>query len=127
MLLLDSQALVWLMEDNPKLGKQTREKIARAVAVHFSSASIWELTIKAMLNKLTLPDGFHGSVIDAGLTELPLTSAHASAISLFPQLVRHDPFDRLLIAQASVENLQLITADRVLLALSDAPVFNAAS
>ncbi|RIQ25898.1 type II toxin-antitoxin system VapC family toxin [Jiangella rhizosphaerae] len=117
MLLLDSQAMLWLLDDNPRLGPAARTSISSAPLVHASAASVWELTIKAMLGKVSLPDGFVESLRDQGLTLLDVTAAHAEAIRDFPEIARHDPFDRLLVAQAASEGLRLITADRVLLDL----------
>jgi PIN domain nuclease of toxin-antitoxin system len=55
MLLLDSQALLWLLDDNPRLGPRARQAIKSAQGVHVSAATVWELTIKSMLGKLTVP------------------------------------------------------------------------
>jgi PIN domain nuclease of toxin-antitoxin system len=117
MLLLDSQAALWTLDDNPKLGKQARELIASATRVHVSAATVWELTIKSMLGKLSVPAGLTGRLTDQGLSLLGTTAEHAERIRDFPELVRHDPFDRLLVAQASLSSMQLVTADRVLLGL----------
>ena len=73
--------------------------------------------MKSMLGRLTLPDGLAGLLVDQGLASLPITADHASGIAGFPGLLRHDPFDRLLVAQARQERLDLLTADRVLLGL----------
>jgi len=75
MLLLDSQALLWLLDDSPRLGPQARRAITSAQGVH------------------------------------------VSAVRDFPELIRHDAFDRLIVAQASRAGLQLLTADHVLLDL----------
>ena len=91
MLLLDSQALLWLLDDNPRLGPRAREAITTAQGVYVSAATVWELTIKTMLGKLSIRD--------------------------FPELVSHDPFDRLLVAQAFRAGLGLLTADQILLSL----------
>lgn len=55
-------------------------------------------------------------VVSAGLAELPLTTTHGATVANFPALLRHDPFDRMLLAQAHVEGMPLLIADRVLLA-----------
>ncbi len=78
---------------------------------------MWELTIKAMLGKLVVPDKFTFRLAEQGLTLLGITAEHAEGIREFPELTHHDPFDRLLVAQASQAGLQLLTADRVLLGL----------
>jgi PIN domain nuclease of toxin-antitoxin system len=117
MLLLDSQALLWLLDDNPRLGPQARRLITSAQGVHVSAATVWELTIKTMLGKLSVPAGLPARLTAQGLELLSITAEHAEAIRDFPELNRHDPFDHLLVAQAARAGLQLLTADYVLLNL----------
>lgn len=117
MLLLDSQVLLWLLDDSPRLGRGARARIATADGVHVSAATVWELTIKAMLGKLSVPAGLSTRLIEQGLVPLNITPEHAEAIRDYPELTRHDPFDRLLVAQADRAGLRLLTADRVLLKL----------
>nr|WP_241740187.1 MULTISPECIES: type II toxin-antitoxin system VapC family toxin [Microbacterium] len=116
--MLDTNALLWLYKDSSDLGAQARQKIVRATRVHFSAASIMEISIKHMLGRLPLPggEGFPEVFIRSGLVELPLTSAHAAAMTDFPELTRHDPFDRMLVAQAASEAFELLTSDATLLA-----------
>jgi PIN domain nuclease of toxin-antitoxin system len=73
------------------------------------------------LGRIDLPgrDRFPNVFSDAGLRELPFTSDHAVAMLRFPALVRHDPFDRMILAQASAERMTLLTADATLLALGE--------
>jgi PIN domain nuclease of toxin-antitoxin system len=117
MVLLDSQALLWLLDDNPRLGPQARHAITSAQGVHVSAATVWELTIKAMLGKLTVPPDLSKRLAGQGLELLSITAEHAEAIRDFPELTRHDPFDRLIVAQASCAGLRLLTPDHVLLDL----------
>jgi PIN domain nuclease of toxin-antitoxin system len=117
MLLLDSQALLWLLDDNPRLGSRARQAITSAQGVHVSAATVWELTIKSMLGKLSVPANFSQRLSAQGLALLSITAEHAEAIRDFPELVRHDPFDRLLVAQAAYAGLRLLTADQILLDL----------
>jgi PIN domain nuclease of toxin-antitoxin system len=117
MLLLDSQALLWLLDDNPRLGPQARRAIISAQGVVVSAATVWELTIKTMLGKLSVPADLSTRLTAQGLELLSISAEHAEAIRDFPELVRHDPFDRLLVAQALRAGLQLLTADQVLLNL----------
>jgi PIN domain nuclease of toxin-antitoxin system len=117
MLLLDSQALLWLLDDNPRLGPRARQVITSAQGVHVSAATVWELTIKTMLGKLTVPADLTKRLPEQGLELLSVTAEHAEAIREFPELIRHDPFDRLIVAQASCAGLRLLTADHVLLDL----------
>jgi PIN domain nuclease of toxin-antitoxin system len=117
MLLLDSQTAVWLLDDNPRLGDATRTVIESAIEVYVSAATIWELTIKSMLGKISVPADLTDHISGQGLSVLDVTGYHAEALSEFPELSRHDPFDRLITAQAFCERLRLLTADRVLLGL----------
>ena len=117
MLLLDSQALLWLLDDNPRLGPQARQAITSAQGMHVSAATVWELTIKSVLGKLTGPADLSKRLAGQGLELLSVTAEHAEAIRDYPELTRHDPFDRLLVAQASRAGLRLLTADHVLLDL----------
>jgi PIN domain nuclease of toxin-antitoxin system len=114
MLLLDSQALLWLLDDNPRLGPQARKAVTSAQGVHVSAATVWELAIKSMLGKLTVPANLSNRLTGQGLELLSVTAEHAEAIRDFPELTRHDPF---IVAQASRARLQLLTADHVLLDL----------
>jgi PIN domain nuclease of toxin-antitoxin system len=117
MLLLDGQALLWLLDDNPRLGPRARQAIISAQGVYVSAATVWELTIKTMLGKLSIPADFSSRLSSQGLVLLSITAEHAEAIRDFPELVRHDPFGRLLVAQAVRVGLRLLTADQVLLGL----------
>ena len=117
MLLLDSQALLWLLDDNPRLGPQARKAVTSAQGVHVSAATVWELTMKSMLGKLTVPADLSQRLIGQGLELLSVTAEHAEAVRDFPELTRHDPFDRLIVAQAARTGLRLLTADHVLLDL----------
>lgn len=117
MLLLDSQSLLWLLDDSPRLGPAARTSIADANGVFVSAATVCELTIKTMLGKLSVPADLSTQLVDQGLALLTITAEHAEAIRDYPELTRHDPFDRILVAQADRANLRLLTADRVLLQL----------
>lgn len=116
-LLLDTNALIWLLTDDPRLGGESRERIGAGDPVYFSSVSVLETTMKTMLGRLSLPDDPGAAAPVAGLQELPFSAVHATGLNGFPDLVRHDPFDRMLLAQANVERLDLLTADRALLSL----------
>ncbi len=125
MLLLDSQTLVWLLDDNPRLGPEARTTISSARGVHVSAATFWELTIKTMLGKLSVPTPLSEVLSGQGLLLLNVTAEHAEAIRDYPELSRHDPFDRLLVAQADRAGLRLLTADSVLLGLQREFILNA--
>jgi len=109
--------VLWLLDDNPRLGPRAREAIRSAQGVHVSAVTVWELTIKTMLDRLSVPAGLPARLTAQGLELLSITVEQAEAIRDFPELARHDPFDRLLVAQASRAGLGLLTADQVLLNL----------
>jgi PIN domain nuclease of toxin-antitoxin system len=111
--ILDTNALLWLLEDAPALGTGARARISGGRA-WFSAVSITEITIKTGLGKLARRDVIAGASA-AGLIELPLTARHGAALANFDTLVRHDPFDRLLLGQAHIEGMLLLTSDRILL------------
>jgi PIN domain nuclease of toxin-antitoxin system len=117
MLLVDSHVLLWLLTGRRALGSDASRRLEDADAVYVSAATVWELTIKAMLGKVRIPDALERQLDAQGFSMLDITAQHAGGIRRFPELARHDPFDRLLVAQASIEGLGLLTADRVLLAL----------
>jgi PIN domain nuclease of toxin-antitoxin system len=117
MLLLDSQVVLWVLDDSPRLGPAARNAITLAEGVYVSAATVWELTIKTMLGKLSVPPGLSSLLVEQGFVPLSLTVEHAEGIRDFPELLRHDPFDRLLVAQAERAGLRLLTADAVLLKL----------
>lgn len=91
--------------------------------MRFSAASAWEIAIKSAIGKLEVPAGSSISrelELD-GFTQLPVTIAHADAVRQLPPLHR-DPFDRMLVAQALVEGLTIVTADEALRAYGVAVV-----
>jgi PIN domain nuclease of toxin-antitoxin system len=86
--------------------------------VYVSAASAWEISIKRGLNQLDLRDEeFLYGMRESGFTELPVTAAHGLAAGALPPHHR-DPFDRMLVAQAASEGMQLVTHDRALAAYS---------
>lgn len=115
--LLDTHVLIWLSQDLPYLGGKARSLLKKAPKVYFSPISIAELEIKSAVRKINYDANFSARLQTAGLTELPFTSDHAATISRFPSLTRHDPSDRMLLAQAASENIRLMTSDQKLLEL----------
>ena len=114
-LLLDSHVLLWALSDTSMLSGETRRLIADSsnyVAV--SAVSVWELGIKAAQGKLWIPDDLEAVIRRTGFAELTITFAHAGEAAALPP-VHSDPFDRMLVAQARIEQLELITRDRRLL------------
>lgn len=117
-ILLDTHILVWLMEGNPQLKPRSRALIESAEEIFASSASVWEIAIKAPLGKIkTDPEMLASLLEQAGIVELPVTNKHALAVCKLP-LLHRDPFDRLLVAQAIAEPMRLLTADAKLAAYS---------
>jgi PIN domain nuclease of toxin-antitoxin system len=123
--LLDTNALLWLLADDARLGKKARATLAAADAVYFSVASLWEIAIKISIGKL--PANLLSAITDgaekAGLAELAIKRDHLALVAAIP-LHHKDPFDRLLIAQATAEPLYLITSDRALEAYQKSTIVN---
>lgn len=109
-LLLDTHVLLWWYENPKLLAGQVRVAIENSDnSVLISAAVFWEIAIKASLDKLTIPKKlFDRIAID--FTELPITGQHTRAVMHLPKL-HNDPFDRILIAQAKMDNLILVTRD----------------
>jgi len=118
-LLLDTHILIWMMAEDARLSAEARSLISGATAVYASTASIWELAIKASLGKLHLDvERMAGLMDEAGIYELQIAREHVMAVARLP-LLHRDPFDRLLIAQAITEPMRLLTADPQLAAYSE--------
>lgn len=117
-LLLDTHVFIWALIDDPRLTLSAKTLIEAADEVHVSSASLWEIAIKAAIGKLDTDalDMVH-AIEKSGFIELPISAAHAAHVSTLPTVEGHkDPFDRLLVAQSLYEPLVLLTADPQLLA-----------
>jgi len=103
-LLLDTQIALWALTDSPRLSVDARELIGDADnEVYCSAATVWEIAIKHALARVDMPvSGAEARqlFLDAGFEELPITSTHAAATEDLP-FHHTDPFDRILIAQAS--------------------------
>jgi PIN domain nuclease of toxin-antitoxin system len=97
-----------------------RDYLSQADAVYVSAASIWEIAIKSRLGKIDADTaGLVNAIEESGLQELPVSAKHAEAVATLP-LHHTDPFDRLLLAQAFMEPLRLVTADKALSAYGGA-------
>jgi PIN domain nuclease of toxin-antitoxin system len=115
-ILLDTHLLLWWLESSPSLSAEARELIADPQNTVFVSAvSLWEIWLKQSLGKLRLPVDFSERLASESFESLPLTASQTRQVSLLPWCHR-DPFDRMLIAQALVEKLILLTGDEVLTA-----------
>ena len=118
-LLLDTHILLWLMQDAPQLSPSARRLIEEAESVHVSSVSLWEVAIKRSLGKLILdPDELDRHLAASAVLALDVSWAHARQLRALP--AHHgDPFDRMLVAQAMVEPLHLLTHAASLAAYSE--------
>ncbi|HTS51161.1 MAG TPA: type II toxin-antitoxin system VapC family toxin [Bryobacteraceae bacterium] len=115
-ILLDTHLLLWWLEGHPSLPAQAREMIRDPENTIFVSAvSLWEIWLKQSLGKLRLPVNFTERLAAEAFESLPLMASQTRQVALLPWHHR-DPFDRMLIAQAQVEKLVLLTADEALAA-----------
>ena len=111
-LLVDSHVLLWHVLDDPRLTPEPTATIEAADAeVLVSTASLWEIAIKSALGKLDAPDDLPSRVEQLGFELLPVSAEHAWQVRTLPAPRHADPFDRLLIAQAQVERMPILTAD----------------
>ncbi|WP_161827416.1 type II toxin-antitoxin system VapC family toxin [Steroidobacter agaridevorans] len=112
-ILLDTHLFLWAVSAPSKLSAAARKQID-AAEVFISAASIWEISIKSSIGKLDAdPDELLAGVEPAGFSLLPITGDHAAKVARLPP-IHKDPFDRLLVAQASVEPMILLTNDDAL-------------
>jgi len=109
--LLDTHALLWACSEPTRLSERVRELITDSqTGVFVSMATVWELTIKQSIGKITLPESFFEEIWNNGYTRLPIENEHCHTYRKLP-LMHRDPFDRILIAQAQHESLTLISCD----------------
>ena len=113
--LLDTHALLWLITDDDRLSQNARQIFLDAeTRLFFSAASLWEICIKISLGKLSLKNGwFHTIQKEMELNTiqwLPIDMAHCAEVAEMP-FHHRDPFDRMLIAQAIVEGMRLLSRD----------------
>lgn len=112
-LLLDTHILLWWLDNSSHLTQKTKSLISDIDNIIFvSSASIWEISIKAALNKLQIPNNLAESISACSFEELTITHIHANKAGSLPT-IHNDPFDRMLIAQAQFEKLHLVTHDSI--------------
>lgn len=115
-ILLDTHIALWAVVDSPLLPAAAARRILAAEEVLVSAASVWEIAIKHALGRGDMPVSAAQALRafqDAGYRLLDIRPEHAVRVEALPPIHR-DPFDRLLVAQAQVEPLRLITADTVL-------------
>lgn len=113
-LLLDTHAFLWWIGDDARLSDAAARAISNGGTVLLSVASAWEIAIKASLGRIDVPKDLNRFLADQvrrnGFTILPIELAHAARTARIGNHHR-DPFDRLLIAQATIENAVLLTCD----------------
>ncbi len=116
-LLLDTHLLLWAALFPDRLPKKARQLMNEADnTLYFSTASIWEMSIKLTRPRNDLEIDirqWRSGLLDNGYNELSITSLHAMSVRDLPE-IHKDPFDRLLLAQAMREDLTLVTADEIL-------------
>src|SRR5690349_16789621 len=116
-LLLDTHVLLWAAAGSG-LSQSAIDLISDPDnELHFSAASVWEIAIKSGLGRPEFnveASVFRRELLDSGYEEMAITGRHAAAVSTLPDLHK-DPFDRILIAQAMVEGVTLLTADHAVL------------
>lgn len=115
-LLVDTHALLWFATDDKRLGRRAAAAMdADDAELYISAASVWEMSIKASLERLKLDTSVEAYIAEKlaeGYRILPIEWTHAAAVERLPWHHR-DPFDRLLAAQAIVEELKCVTRDQV--------------
>jgi len=109
--LLDTHILIWALENNPRLSENARDAItAGSNMVFVSTASAWEISIKQSIGKLKVPDNLLEELLAHRFSLLDINAEHAQLAGELP-LIHKDPFDRMLVAQAKIEKLTLISID----------------
>lgn len=112
--LLDTHVLLWFQLLDKRLSASLRNRIERSPEAHYvSQVSFWEIAIKASLGKLRLSQDLAATfkdIRDAGFLVLPSREEHFLEVAMLP-FHHRDPFDRMLIAQARNEGMELLTAD----------------
>jgi PIN domain nuclease of toxin-antitoxin system len=110
MLLLDTHVVLWAITGDATLDEEFLDRLRHDTDVFLSPVSLWEITIKQAIGKLPAPANLAEQVRDMGFRALPVTHAHGIAAGRLP-LHHRDPFDRMLVAQASTEGLTLASRD----------------
>ena len=110
-LLLDTHVFLWWRANDRRLTSAARGAVADAEIVFVSAATAWEAGIKRALGRLTFPDTIEAGVAASGFEKLPIDFLHAERAATLPR-IHADPFDRMLVAQAEIEGLTLVSGDR---------------
>jgi PIN domain nuclease of toxin-antitoxin system len=113
-LLLDTNVLLWTIAGDPRVEHLRDRVLDDDNEVYASTASFWEVAIKAGIGKLAVDVAeLRQAARESGYIELPVLGAHTEHLARLPALHK-DPFDRMLVAQANAEPMRLLTADRLL-------------
>ena len=113
MYLLGTCTLLWFLDDNGQLSQKARDIIGKSEDLYFSIASLWEIAIKKTIHKLDIEESvtdIERICDDYGITILPIKTKYLEYLQVLP-MYHSDPFDRLIIATAIEEKMQLITHD----------------
>lgn len=111
-LLLDTHIILWALNDDPRFSAHHRTALDGEATLVVSAVSVWEISIKRALGKLSAPDTIVEVIRGAGCVPLAITWDHGDSAGRLPP--HHaDPFDRLLIAQAQAEAMPIVTADKI--------------
>jgi PIN domain nuclease of toxin-antitoxin system len=112
--LLDTHALLWWLADSPSLPDSARERIANPDHdVYVSAVSAWEIATKREMGKLRAPLELAEVIQEEGFTELPIRIQHGEQAGRLPPIHR-DPFDRMLVAQAVMHDMTILTRDETI-------------
>ena len=113
-ILLDTCTFLWIALDSDELSETARHLFLTAETVYLSAASAWEIAVKSGLNRLPLPESPHRWVprvrTDHGIEQLPINEESALHLLSLPD-IHKDPFDRMLVSQAIIGGLTLLTPD----------------
>lgn len=109
-LLLDTHVILWWLTDDLTLSDEVKTRLDDEPDVYVSPASLWEVSVKQSIGKLSEPIDVVEEIRDSGFRELPITFRHAIVAGRLP-LIHRDPFDRMLVAQAQCEGLTLASRD----------------
>ncbi len=109
-LLLDTHVVLWWLTDDPTLSEEIKTRLDHEPDIWVSAATIWEVSMKQAIGKLTEPAELPERIRGSGFRELSIRFDHAIAAGNLPPLHR-DPFDRMLVAQARCDDLTLVTRD----------------
>ncbi len=109
-LLLDTHVALWWLNGDPALSDELVDILAHEPQVYLSPVTVWEIAIKQAIGKLEGPPDLPEQLQRSGFIELPVEHRHALAAGRLP-MIHRDPFDRMLLAQAQCEGLQLATRD----------------